>query len=130
MYISYYTLNYSQFSTKNFDFFGTPSYWYFLISSSQWKFLTRCKKPHAISINTERVRSPRVQTFWWHLFNRDSQPGELHPYMAVSKPMSGEALRQSNTHLIRWVKTDVKNLQCEWYVWLSFKNYTQYNAKL
>ena len=44
MYISYYTLNYSQFSTENFDFFGTPSYWYLLILSSQWQFLTRRKK--------------------------------------------------------------------------------------
>ena len=25
MYISYYTLNFSQFSPENFDFFGTPS---------------------------------------------------------------------------------------------------------
>ena len=80
MYISYYTLNYSQFSTENFDFFGTPSYWYFLISSVQWQFLTRRKKPHAILINTERMRSPRVQTFWWHLSNRDSRPGEFQPY--------------------------------------------------
>ena len=80
MYISYYTLNYSQFSTENFDFFGTPSYWYFLISSFPWQFLTRRKKPHAILINTERVRSPRVQTFWWHSSNRDSRPGEFQPY--------------------------------------------------
>ena len=81
MYISYYTLNYSQFSTENFDFFGTPSYWYFVISSVQWQFLTRRKKPHAISINTERVRSPRVQTFWWHLSNGDVCPGEFQPYV-------------------------------------------------
>ena len=80
MYILYYTGNYSQFSTQNFDFFGTPSYWYFVISSVQWQFLTRCKKPHAISINTERVRSPRVQTFWWHSSNRDVRPGEFQPY--------------------------------------------------
>ena len=84
MYISYYTLNFSQFSPENFDFFGTPSYWYFLISSVQWQFLTRRKKPHAISINTERVRSPRVQTFWWHSSNRDSRPGEFQPYEEIS----------------------------------------------
>ena len=78
--ISYYTLNYSQFSPENFDFFGTPSYWYFLISSVQWQFLTRRKKPHAISINTERVRSPRVQTFWWHSSNWDVRTGDFQPY--------------------------------------------------
>ena len=83
MYISYHTLNFSQFSPENFDFFGTPSYWYFLISSVQWQFLTRRKKPHAISINTERVRSPRVQTFWWHSSNRDVRPGEFQPYVVV-----------------------------------------------
>ena len=82
MYISYHTLNFSQFSPENFDFFGTPSYWYFLISSFPWQFLTRRKKPHAISINTERVRSPRVQTFWWHSSNRDVRPGEFQPYEA------------------------------------------------
>ena len=78
MYISNYTLNFSQFSPENFDFFGTPSYWYFLISSFPWQFLTRRKKPHAISINTERVR---VRTFWWHWSNRDVRPGEFQAYV-------------------------------------------------
>ena len=85
MYISNYTLNYSQFSTKIFDFFGTPSYWYFLISSVQWQFLTRCKKTHAISINTESVRSSRVETFWWHSSNRNVRPGEFQPYMSLQQ---------------------------------------------
>ena len=66
MYISYYTLNYSQFSPEKFDFFGTPSYWYCLKSSFPWQFLIRRKKPHAISIKNDRERRPRVQTFWWH----------------------------------------------------------------
>ena len=57
------------------------SYWYFLISSSPWQFLTRCKKNHAISIITECVRSPRVQTFCWHSSNRESRPGEFQPYL-------------------------------------------------
>ena len=52
-----------------------------LISSFQWQFLTRRKKNHAILINTERVRSLRVQTFWWHLSNRDSHPGEFQPHV-------------------------------------------------
>ena len=66
------------FSTENFDFFGTPSYWYFLISSFPWQFLTRRKKNHAISMNTERVRSPRVQTFGWHSSFSDIRHGYLH----------------------------------------------------
>ena len=80
MYISYHTLNFSQFSPENFDFFGTPSYWYFLISSLPWQFLTRRKKTHAISIKNDRVRRPRVQTFWWHSSNRDSRPDTFQPY--------------------------------------------------
>ena len=81
MYISYYTLNYSQFSPENFDFFGTPSYWYFLILSFPWQFLIRRKKNHAISIKNYCVRRPRVQTFWWHSPNRDSCPGTFQPYV-------------------------------------------------
>ena len=100
MYISYYTLNFSQFSPENFDFFGTPSYWYFLISSVQWQFLTRRKKPHAISINTERVRSPRVQTFWWHSSNRDVRPGEFQPYVSVKKKIP------KSTWKVNWRKED------------------------
>ena len=83
MYISYHTLNFSQFSPENFDFFGTPSYWYFLISSFPWQFLTRRKKTHAISIKNDRVRRPRVQTFWWHSSNRDSRPDTFQPYMKL-----------------------------------------------
>ena len=45
MYILYYTLNYSQFSMENFDFFGTPSNWYFLILSSLWHFWPDAKNP-------------------------------------------------------------------------------------
>ena len=81
MNILYYILSFRHFLTKIFDFIWTPSNWYFLISSVQWQFLTRRKKNHAILIYTERVRSPRVQTFWWHSSNRDVRPGEFQPYM-------------------------------------------------
>ena len=74
-----------------FYFFGTPFKWFFFISSSPWQFLTRRKKPHAISIKNERVRSPRVRTFWWHSPNiRDVRPGECQPYVPCTALFVGK----------------------------------------
>ena len=81
MYIWYYTLNYSQFLTENFYFFGTPSWKCFYIFSVRSPSLERRKRTRAFSSKNEPRRSSTVNMIWWHSASRDVPPGWFQPYI-------------------------------------------------
>ena len=80
MYIWYYTLNYSQFLTKNFHFFGTPSWKRFYIFSARYLSLKERKRIRAFLWKTEPRRTSALHMIWWHSANRDVHPGRFQPY--------------------------------------------------
>ena len=71
MYIWYYTLNYSKFLTKNFDFFGTPSWKCFYIFSARYLSLKERKRICAFLWKNEPRRTSAMHMIWWHSANRD-----------------------------------------------------------
>ena len=81
MYIWYYTLNYSQFLTENFDFFGTPSWKCFYIFSARYLSLKERKRIRAFLWKNEPRRTSALHMIWWHSANRDVLPGRFQPYM-------------------------------------------------
>ena len=81
MYIWFYTLNYSQFLTENFDFFGTPSWKCFYIFSARYLSLKERKRIHAFLWKNEPRRTSALHMIWWHSANRDVLPGRFQPYM-------------------------------------------------
>ena len=81
MYIWYYTLNYSQFLTKNFDFFGTPSLKCFYIFSARYLSLKERKRIRAFLWKNEPRRTSALHMIWWHSANRDVLPGRFQPYV-------------------------------------------------
>ena len=81
MYIWYFTLNYSQFLTKNFDFFGTPSWKCFYIFSARYLSLKERKRIRAILWKNEPRRTFDLHMIWWHSANRDVLPGRFQPYV-------------------------------------------------
>ena len=80
MYIWFYTLNYSQFLTENFDFFGTPSWKCFYIFSARYLSLKERKRIRAFFWKNEPRRTSALHMIWWHSANRDVLPGWFQPY--------------------------------------------------
>ena len=77
MYIWYYTLNYSQFFTKNFDFFGTLSWKCFYIFLVRYLTLKERKRIRAFLWKNEPRRMSDLHMIWWHSANRDVFPGRF-----------------------------------------------------
>ena len=75
------TLNYSQFLTKNFDFFGTPSWECFYIFLARYLSLKERKRIRAFLWKNEPRRTSALHMIWWHSANRDVLPGRFQPYV-------------------------------------------------
>ena len=114
-------ISFSQ-AEQNFDFLGhlltIIFYILFPVAISD-----QTQKKHAISINIEHVRSPRVQRFWWHSPNRDVHPGEFKPYMVLKHLIFPEMHFKANLFFSKLIFLIFRNLQedkfCWEYIWCS-----------
>ena len=80
MYIWYFTLNYSQFLTENFNFFGTPSWKCFYKFSACYLSLKERIRIRAFLWKNEPRRTSTLYIIWWHSANMDVLPGRFQPY--------------------------------------------------